>query len=134
MPRPAGAVDLTKPPNSVAISRIRGNPQRRVVVPQVLSMSLWGNTNILDSERRYASTSSDSTIERTLQFTMSSMDFHISLGTALSPASPEQVCKSWGDGLNHTSRSFSGPVAISHVQRGISPTDLTFECIARIKI
>src|ERR1700733_15823912 len=109
MPRPAGAVDRANPPNSVAISRMRGRPQRRVVVPQVLSISLWGKTNMLDSERRYASTSSDSTIDKTLQLTRSSMVFHISLGTALRPVRSEQFCRSLEDGPNHTSRSFSGP-------------------------
>ena len=64
---------------------------------------------MLDSESKYASTCSDSMIERTLQLTRSSISFHISEGTILSPAGAVATGREDEDSLNHTSRSFSGP-------------------------
>jgi hypothetical protein len=65
---------------------------------------------MLDSERRYPSTVSDSRTERTLQLTRSSISFQVSAATAFNPLGAQEAGKASSSGANHTSRSFSGPV------------------------
>lgn len=119
---------------AAAISRMCGSPQRRVVVPQVFRMSLWLKTNMLDSDRRYASTWSDSTIESTLQLTTSSISFQISADTAFKPSLAAPGGSSLGDGANQTSRSFSGPAKVSWGFFCVMDGVHTFKCIARVEI
>lgn len=45
-------MDLGNPANKAAISKMRGKPDNNVVVPQVLRISLWRQTNMLDSDSK----------------------------------------------------------------------------------
>lgn len=93
----------------------------RVVVPQVFKMTLCGNTNMLDSDSRYASTWSESMTERTLQWTSSSISVHLVVGTSFKPPGLTDGGRAVADGANHTSRSFSGPS--HHVRHRYEPIE-----------
>lgn len=74
-------------------------------------------------------------MERTLQLTKSSISFQVSAGTDFKPLGWAEAGSRVADGLNHTSRSFSGPTHVLAMARVQSTLHVrTFECIGRVEV